>query len=163
MHRTSSLLKRMALGAAGGLAGTLAIQALLKAQQKWLPDSVPPFRREPGEFMVENAEDALPESVRRSIPETVESGAAQMLGLGYGLAFGALYGALRPAGGSPLRDGLILGMVNWTMGYMGWLPALGLMPPVWRQKPAQVVTPAAEHVVYGMATVAAYDWLHERV
>ena len=42
-------------------------------------------------------------------------------------------------------------------------PALGLMPPVWRQQAPQAIAPAAEHIVYGMATVGAYDWLRERV
>jgi len=44
--------QRIILGAAGGLIGTLAIQALLTASQKWLPNTVPPLRQDPGEFMV---------------------------------------------------------------------------------------------------------------
>ena len=57
----------------------------------------------------------------------------------------------------------VLGVACWAAGYMGWLPALGLIPPVWQQEAPQAVAPVAEHVAYGMATVAAYDWLRVRV
>jgi hypothetical protein len=91
----SFLLKRIALGAAGGFAGTLALQGLMTACQKWLPSTVPPFRQDPGEFVVEKAEAVLPNQVRERIPDAVETAAAQTLAAGYGLAFGALYAALR--------------------------------------------------------------------
>jgi hypothetical protein len=42
---------RLILGAAGGFVGTLAIQALLTASQKWAPNTVPPLRQDPGEFI----------------------------------------------------------------------------------------------------------------
>jgi hypothetical protein len=37
------------------------------------------------------------------------------------------------------------------------------MPPVWQQKTPQAIAPIAEHALYGMITVAMYDWLRERV
>ena len=51
----------------------------------------------------------------------------------------------------------------WAAGYPGWLPTLGLMPPVWQQKAPQAIAPIAEHALYGMITVTMYDWLRERV
>ncbi len=163
MRNDSDFLLRTALGAAGGFVGTFAIQALLTASQKWLPSTAPPIRRDPGEFMVEKAEEALPDSVRRHVPESAETVAARGLAVGYGVTFGAIYAACRPRGGNPLLDGIALGAVCWAAGYLGWLPALGLMPPVWRQTAPQAITPAADHLVYGVATVAAYDLLRERV
>jgi hypothetical protein len=163
MYTNNDWLKRLALGAAGGVAGTLAIQALLTASQKWLPSTVPPIRQDPGEFMVERGEEALPDSVQQRIPQVVETGAARMLAVGYGMTFGALYALLRPTGGSSLVDGVLLGLANWATGYLGWLPATGLMPPVWRQRAPQAVAPMVEHALYGMATVATYDWLRARV
>ena len=163
MHDNADLLKRILLGAAGGFAGTLALQALLSASQKWLPSAAPPLRQHPGEFMVEKAEETLPEQVRDHIPDVAEKAAAQALGVGYGLTFGALYAVVRPRGGSPLLDGLVLGAAAWAAGYLGWLPALGLMRPVWKQDAPQALAPAAEHAVYGMVTVAAYDWLQENL
>jgi len=158
----SDVLMRAAMGAAGGLAGTVAIQGLMGASQRWLPEALPPVREEPGQFMVEQAERALPPSIRRRVPDTAEQVAAKALGLGYGLTFGALYALARPRGGPTLRDGVVLGAACWAAGYLGWLPAMGLMPPVWRQRAPQAIGPAVEHLVYGVATVATYDWLRRR-
>lgn len=163
MYRSDGWRKRIALGAAGGLAGTIAIQALLSANQKWLPSAVPPMRQEPGPFMVERGEDVLPSTVRQRIPHGVETGAAQMLAAGYGLTFGALYTLVRPQGGSALVDGVLLGLANWATGYLGWLPATGLMPPIWRQKAPQAIAPIVQHALYGMAVVATYNWLRRRL
>jgi hypothetical protein len=115
MRDNRDLLEQIALGAAGGFAGTLALQALLGASQKWLPVATPPLRQHPGEFMVERAEQAL------------------------------------------------LGAIAWAAGYLGRLPALGLMRPVWEQDAPEALAPAAEHVVYGVVTVAAYNRLRESV
>jgi hypothetical protein len=163
MHRDFDGVERLALGFVGGLAGTMAIQALLGATQKWAPAAMPPMRDEPGHFMVEQAERLLPTRARGQIPAAVESGAGKLLGMGYGLTFGTLYAAVRPRGGSPLADGLLLGLVCWAAGYLGWLPAVGLMPPVWRQKAPQALAPVADHLAYGVATVAAYNWLRGRL
>ena len=112
MYIRSDRRKRIIFGAAGGFIGTLAIQALLTASQKWLPNTVPPLRQDPGEFMVKTGEEALPDTMRRRIPQVVESGAARMLAIGYGLTFGSLYTLLRPEEGSPFMDGIILGLTN---------------------------------------------------
>jgi hypothetical protein len=159
MNEVSRFLKHAALGAAGGLAGTLALQGLMAAGRRWAPDSLPPLREEPGRFMIRKMEKALPDATRVRIPESVEKAAAAGLGVDYGVAFGALYGLLRPHGGHPLLDGLALGAACWAAGYLGWLPALGLTPPVWRQRPAQALAPAMEHLVYGVVAVAAHDGL----
>lgn len=153
------MLKQAALGAAGGLMGTLALQALMGAGRRWMPETLPPMREEPGRFMIRKMEHALPESARVEIPEYAEKVAAAGLGMDYGVAFGALYGLLRPRGGNPLIDGLGLGAACWAAGYLGWLPALGLTPPVWRQRTIQAVAPAMEHLVYGVVAVASHDWL----
>jgi hypothetical protein len=146
-------------GAVGGLAGTLVIQPLLMATQKYCPQLAPPIRRDPGEFMVTRAEEVLPDDVRKRIPATIEPALARGLAVGYGIGFGALFAAFRPAERAVIRQGLILGAATWLAGYFGWLPAMGLMPPLWRQKPGQVAVPFAEHLVYGVTTAAAVSQL----
>jgi hypothetical protein len=121
------------------------------------------MRQEPGAFMVEQGEKLLPESARQRIPQRVETGAALLLAAGYGLTFGALYPLLRPRGGSIIADGVLLGLVNWATGYLGWLPAAKLMPPLWRQNAPQVMGPMLQHALYGMVTVATYNWLRRRL
>jgi hypothetical protein len=46
-------------------------------------------RQDPGVFMVETIESALPVAARQRIPQAVETGAAKRLAVGYGLTFGA--------------------------------------------------------------------------
>jgi len=155
----SDAFRRAALGAVAGLAGTVALALVLKSQEKIAPSAMPPMRDDPGRFMVNKTKQVLPSRVQEYVPDKAEALAANALRLGYGSIFGAIYGLSRRRGGSSLVEGPILGIAAWAAGYLGWLPATGLMRPVWKQKAHQAITPAAEHALYGMATVAAYDWM----
>jgi hypothetical protein len=150
---------RAGAGAAAGLAGTFLIQGLLAASQKWAPQSLPPIKQDPGEFMIEKAEEQLPQSVREKIPEELEKAAAKALALGYGTTFGALYAASRPETRNLLLEGSALGLVTWGAGYLGWLPATGLMPPLTQQDPKQIAGPILSHVLFGIVTVGLYRFL----
>jgi hypothetical protein len=157
----NNLVERVALGVAAGAAATFLLQGIRTSEQKLLPETMPPIRKDPGEFMVEQAEELLPEETREQVPATVETVAEKSLALGYGMTAGALYGVLRPRAGNLLVDGTALGLGTWAVGYLGWLPALGLMPPVERQETEQVAGPIVQHVIFGVAAVAVYQWLHD--
>jgi hypothetical protein len=157
------LIDRVALGVAAGAAATFLLQAIRTSEQKLLSETMPPMREDPGKFMVEQAEELLPDQTHEQVPGTVETVAAKSLALGYGMTAGALYGALRPRRGNLLVDGAVLGLGVWVVGYLGWLPALGLMRPVQQQETEQVAGPIAQHINFGIATVAAYRWLHDLV
>ncbi len=154
-------MEQVALGAAAGFAATFLLQGVRTAEQKLLPETMPPIREDPGEFMVEQTEELLPQETREQVPATAETVAAKSLALGYGMTAGALYGALRPRPGNLLVDGPVLGLGVWAVGYLGWLPALGLMPPVQQQETEQIAGPIVQHVIFGVATVAVYQWLHD--
>lgn len=154
---SKSLIQRLALGAAAGLAGTLAIRLAEMASEKWAPATLDPIRREPGRFFVQQIESPLPFGVRTKIPDVVENIAAQGMGYAYGMSFGALYAATRPEGGCVLVEGISLGLACWALGYLGWLPAIGIMNPIWKHEPAEIAGPIVRHGIYGLATVAAYD------
>lgn len=158
----STLLNRMALGAAAGLGATVAMQGLRTANQRWLPGTMPPIREDPGAFMVDQAESALPVETRDRVPETAEETAATLLHFGYGGTAGLLYGAIR-RDPDVIRDGILLGLGVWAVGYLGWLPRTGLMPPVTGQRTGQVVAPVVQHVFFGFVTAAAFAWLLRRV
>jgi hypothetical protein len=159
--------ERIAAGAGAGIAGTLVILGLHTATEKLAPQAVEPTKDDPGNFMTWQAERRLPDHARHRVPQTLESLSAQGLHLGYGATFGVLYGLLRPrASGGPASvviEGSLLGLACWAVGYLGWLPATGLMPPVTRQKPAQVAAPIVQHIAYGIAAVAAFDWLRNKM
>lgn len=152
---------RAGFGAAAGLAGTFVIQGLLAASQKWAPQSLPPINQDPGEFMVEKAEERLPEKVRQKVPAPLEKAAAKSLALGYGTTFGALYAISRPETRNLLLEGSTLGLVTWAAGYLGWLPATGLMPPVTKQEPKQIVGAILSHILFGIVTVGLYRVLRD--
>ena len=142
-------LQRIALGAVAGAAGTMLMQAMLMTSGKLLPQSKPPIKQDPGKFMLDNV----------PLPEPVRPLAEKSLHLGYGMTSGAIYGALRARRGSPVFDGALLGLGVWAAGYLGWLPATGLMPGVHKQEPQQIAVPIVQHAIFGVAVAAAYDGL----
>ena len=158
----NDLVERAALGAAAGLMGTLAIQVMRTSNQKLLPETMPPIREDPGAFMVEQAEELLPEQAQDDIPDFAEAAAAKALAMGYGMTAGALLGALRSGEGNVVVDGVVLGLGTWAVGYLGWLPASGLMPPLTKQTPEQVLSVAVQHAVFGVITASIYQWLRNR-
>jgi hypothetical protein len=161
--KSNGHLKEAGIGAAAGLLGTGVIQAALAATKRWMPETLPPMKQDPGEFMVEKAKSALPEKARAKVPKKLESGAAFSLAFGYGLTFGALYAAVARKEQKLLLDGTCLGLATWAAGYLGWLPASGLMPPVWKQKPKQVFPNLATHALFGIVTAAALGALRKRL
>jgi hypothetical protein len=158
----ATLPVRLVAGAAAGLAGTFVLQALLAGSRRWVPATLPPIRQDPAQFMVERAESALPAARRAQVPTTGKTAAEKGLHLGYGATFGMLYG-LAVGERDPLLTGALLGLATWAVGYLGWLPATGLMPPVHRQEPARVAGPIATHVGFGIATASAFQWLSRRL
>jgi hypothetical protein len=154
--KASNAPARLAFGAAAGIAGTLALLGLRTATQRWRPEWMVDELADPGEYLVGRAESALPRAQRRQIPAAVEKAAAGSLHLGYGTTPAALYAALRPDARHPLLEGAALGAALYAAGYLGWLPALGLTPPVTKQRPWQVLTALTQHVLYGVVTVGAF-------
>ena len=152
-----NIARRVAAGAAAGAGATLLMHGMMTASEKLIPNSKPPMRQDAGEFMVNQAKQALPVETRERIPPKLEAAAAKSLQLGYGMTSGALYAALRPRGGSPLIEGALLGIAIWAAGYLGWLPAADLMPPISEQEPRQVIVPIVQHALFGMFVVSGYD------
>ncbi len=85
------------------------------------------------------------------------------LAFGYGSTLATAYMAARPNARRLLLDGAALGLATWAAGYLGWLPATRLMPPVWRQETKQVLPNVISHVLFGIATVATFNWLKMRL
>jgi len=146
-----SIPQRVALGAVAGAAGTMLMQAMMMTSGKYLPRSKPPIKQDPGKFMLDQVPVELPDSVR--------PWAEKSLHLGYGMTSGAIYGALRARRGSFVFDGALLGIGVWAAGYLGWLPAADLMPPITEHEPQQIAVPIVQHAIFGMAVAAAYDGL----
>jgi hypothetical protein len=169
MRKRHHAWERAVSGTVAGLAGTALIQGVQAAGMKYLPQHMPPIRQHPGEFMVDKTEEAMKKSGEKGartvgkIPEAVEKAVAQALGVGYGLTFALLLAATRPRVRHVVAEGSALGLASWAAGYLGWLPATKLMPPVTRQKPVQVIGGIASHLAFGVVTAALYRELRRRL
>jgi hypothetical protein len=153
---TRRLLESIASGAASGAAGTLALHMTHEASYRYAPHTLPPMLREPGHYMVEQAERALPRRARTHITDSERDTAATTLSFAYGALWPALYLTLRGRRANVLMDGAALGVAVWGIGSFGWLPRLRLSPPVRQQTATQVFNNVAQHALYGVVTVAAW-------
>ena len=151
----NSVTARLVVGGIAGTAATLVLQLLRSFTAAKLPKSKPPIRPEPGEFMVQAVERRLPRKLAERVPKAAEQAAAKSLALGYGATFGALYAVARPRPANLIAEGAALGILAWAAGYLGWLPALRLMPPVTKQRPQEVAAPVVQHLVFGLSVVGA--------
>jgi hypothetical protein len=147
---------RAGVGAAAGVAGTVLVQRTIKAGGRWLPATRAPIRRDPGAYAVERMEQRLPDGLRRRIPERARALGAEAAHFVYGSTAGATYALLRPRGGRPVRDGVLLGLGVWAAGYLGWLPRAGLLPPMREHTLPQLAGEIGQMALFGMATAATF-------
>ncbi len=80
----------------------------------------------------------------------------------YGTSWGALYGIV--AGSRRRADrprGIAFGLVVWGASLVE-LPAMKLAPPVWEYPPPSLASDVGFHLVYGVATSAAWSLLDRR-
>ncbi len=148
-------MEKVLLSTGAGIAGTALIRGLITGTQRYAPRTLPPMKADPGRFMVAQAERLLPARLRGGIPAHLESAFAVLLAFGYGVSGAAGYAFARRRPGNLFLDGAMLGAATWAVSYLGWVPATRLAPPVWRQKPKQIIPNLVSHAIYGIATVGA--------
>jgi hypothetical protein len=69
-------------------------------------------------------------------------------GMSCGALFGLVHERVRPPGPS-LLHGVGFGLFVWSLSYLGWIPALGILPPAHRDRPGRRRTMFLAHVLYG--------------
>lgn len=129
-------------GAAAGTAATGAMSVVMLAAKRagWMG-------KQPPERIVEAGLDAA--GVRRSKRE--QRGLSVAAHLGYGALCGALFAPLATklrAVPAPAA-GVAYALTVWAVSYLGWVPALGIMPPAHRDRPGRPAAMIAAHVVFG--------------
>lgn len=150
-RRSRSLPQRALLGAIAGFGATVVLQQVMALTAKAIPGSKPPMKQDPAKFMISKVDVEL--------PAKLEAAAEKSLQLGYGMTSGVLYGSIRGGRGHVFVDGAALGIAVWAAGYLGWLPAAKLMPPITEQSPKQIGVPIFNHIVFGVAVTTAFDGL----
>jgi len=141
----------------GGGVGTVAMSlVMLGARRAGLVGELPPTR------MAAALLDAV--SVRGG-PGWVRNALAVVLHLGFGAAAGEFFALLRgrlrlPV--APAVQGMAYGVVVWWVSYMGWVPAVGLLPAATRDEPRRPVVMVCAHGVYGAVLGALVGYRSRR-
>lgn len=78
--------------------------------------------------------------------------------LGFGAGMGAIYGLLREAHLWPrgMLGGAAFGSVVWGASYMGWVPALSIMPRPSHDRPGRPTAMLTAHWVFGVSLARTY-------
>ena len=139
-------------GVLGGAAATTAMSVPMLVAQRlgWMG-------KQPPERIVEAALDAADLDTTTNASEDVLAVASHYaFGIGCGVLFSVLH-ARRRLPGPAIVHGVAFGMMVWALSYLGWVPALGILPPAHRDRSGRRRTMVLGHVVYGAvlgATVA---------
>lgn len=140
-------------GIAGGLLGSFAIGKLMEVQRRF-PEELrgPEMSANPADVVLEKAEQVT----GARVPEAKKPAAGHVLHYLYGTTGPALLGIIaRRAGinrsiGRTLAFGAGLGVLTWAIGYLGWLPAAGVVEPIERQGATHVASSVLGHAGYGV-------------
>ncbi|MEH1166963.1 DUF6789 family protein [Micromonospora sp. CPCC 205539] len=132
--------RRVAHGALAGVGATVAMTGVLAVGRR-----LGGYPEQPPKRLVRRFARRAGMSARRQSPGV--RAAWPLAHFGFGAAYGAGY-ALAVRRSSASR-GIAAGLGLWASSYLGWVPALGLLPPPQRDDPARAVTTFAAHVVYG--------------
>jgi hypothetical protein len=129
-------LSRSALGALSGLSATVPMTAVLvAASRRGLLDEPPPLT------VVHHLLPGLAEPRARGL-----AAAAHAV---YGAGAGAVLAAVAPAAPRQRRATVGYAVLLWLVGYQGWVPLAGVMPPVVRDRRGRVLSIALAHIVWG--------------
>jgi uncharacterized membrane protein YagU involved in acid resistance len=140
-------LNRVLLGAISGVVATGPMTAAMILLHRRLP-SREQYPLPPREVTMKLAREA---GVDDSLSPPARSAATMLSHFGYGAAAGALYaGALDPRSHS-LAKGLLFGLLVWTVSYLGWLPAAGILRPATEHPARRNALMIAAHLVWGIA------------
>lgn len=143
-------LRDLLLGARAGLVATALMSLLMLAgKAAGLTGRLPPAK------ITDEATGELPPA--RQPDRDDRDAIAAVIHFGFGSVAGALFGL----GAAGLRRtwlssalGIAYGTAVYAISYLGWIPALNLMPPATEDRPGRTLTMLAAHWVYG-ATLGA--------
>ena len=141
--------RALAGGIVGGAAGAALMLPLFEgAKRAGLLAESPPNR------VIDQAAAAAAKATEAG--GRVDEGERQAVAVGshllYGAAAGTFYGLVQAAAALPAAvAGPGFGLVLWAAGYLGWMPAAGVLPQPWRQRAGDALTPVVAHLVYGLA------------
>ncbi|MEU4829494.1 DUF6789 family protein [Streptosporangium sp. NPDC023615] len=137
------MFRDLVRGAASGLLATTAMSAVMLAGDRagLMPDQPP--KRIVRAFMPGH----------RHRPKQGEKALGTLTHFAFGTACGAAFGVLCRKRRAPVTLGVGYGLAIWAVSYQGWVPMMGILPPISDDRPGRPAVMGAAHVVYG-ATLA---------
>lgn len=138
-------LSDLLLGARAGLVATAAMSLLmLAARAAGLTGRLPPAR------LADEVTEELPPAGQPTREQ--RNALAAMLHFGFGAALGGLFGlatsGLRRIGASTAL-GVGFGTAVYAISYLGWMPALNILPPATEDRPGRSITMLLGHWLFG--------------
>ena len=146
-------------GALAGLAATIPMTLAMEVMHRALPQHerypLPP--REITDKLIAEA------GLREELDEEDHVRLSLLSHFSYGAAAGAVYAMLaQKYTPSPLLGGTSFGLGLWTISYLGWLPAAGILRPATKHPPRRNALMLTAHVVWGSVLGLLVDRFQER-
>ncbi len=139
------LARAAAVGALAGSLATVVMSAfMLAAVRTGFMSKLPP------KVITEAELDAV--GLRGRVDERTTNALTAANHVGFGAAAGALFSVLHRSLRLPVHtvaQGVVFATGVWTVSYMGWVPALHIMPPAYRDEPGRPEAMIAAHWIYG--------------
>lgn len=150
----------MLAGFASGLAASVPMALVMLALLKLLPKNEQ-YALPPEEITTKTAARAgADEAVR---PKSTRRAATWLAHLGYGAATGSLYPLLTGWMRIPVvLRGILFGSLIWAGSYMGWLPAVNLLPPATDLPARRNLLMITSHWVWGALIGILVDQMEKR-
>jgi uncharacterized membrane protein YagU involved in acid resistance len=133
-------------GALAGLGATIPMTLAMEVMHRSLPrhERYPLPPREITDELLAQA------GLREQLDEEEHVDLSLLSHFSYGAAAGAVYGALSQRYHlSPLPGGITFGLGLWTISYLGWIPAAGILRPATQHPPRRTALMVTAHVVWG--------------
>jgi uncharacterized membrane protein YagU involved in acid resistance len=136
---------KLSQGALAGMAATLPMTLFMRSAWNRLPkrEKYPLPPRQITRRLLKPA---------RQLKEPQQRALTLFLHFTFGASAGLIYGAVEEKIPLPgLIKGPLAGMAVWTVSYLGWIPALGILPSAvdhpWRRNLLMIVA----HLIWGLA------------
>lgn len=153
-RRQGSLSGAALEGAVAGLLGGAVMMLAMKGGAKALLPEGETMEPPPKKLV-----ETLAEEQGIQISDTQAMAAGIGVHMGYSALWGALYGVVQSRLHPPdALHGLLLGGIVYAANFPEWglLPKLGVLPPPKQQSLQKAALPLGAHVVFGLATAAAF-------
>jgi uncharacterized membrane protein YagU involved in acid resistance len=140
-------LSLLLLGAAAGVIASVPMSISMNLMHRLLPEEE--------KYPLPPREITLAASERVGLKPLTAVGSRKIIStgvghFGYGSFGGVVYAFLNewlPL--PPLFKGLLFGIFYWVFGYMGWVPAVGLLSPATKHPLRRTLLTITAHLVYG--------------